>query len=71
MYSGPLEDPGLLGWPDMLVLTGLTTAFDRMLHLTAYARTLNEKVIVVAGGPSIRALSRYSKLFYGSAGLAR
>jgi hopanoid C-2 methylase len=63
-YSGPLEDPGLLGWPDMLVLTGLTTAFDRMLHLTAYARTLNENVIVVAGGPAIRALPRYSKLFF-------
>lgn len=67
VYSGPLEDPGLLGWPDMLVLTGLTTAFDRMLHLTAYARTLNEKVIVVAGGPSIRALHRYSKLFFNYA----
>jgi hypothetical protein len=64
MYSGPLEDPGLLGWPDMLVLTGLTTAFDRMLHLTAYARTLNENVIVVAGGPAIRALPHYSKLFF-------
>jgi hopanoid C-2 methylase len=63
-YSGPLDDPGLLGWPDMLVLTGLTTAFDRMLHLTAYARTLNEDVIVVAGGPAIRALPRYSKLFF-------
>jgi hypothetical protein len=55
---------GLLGWPDMLVLTGLTTAFDRMLHLTAYARTLNENVIVVAGGPAIRVLPRYSKLFF-------
>ena len=39
--SGVLKDVGLLGWPDMLVLTGLTSAFDRMLHLTAYARTLN------------------------------
>jgi radical SAM superfamily enzyme YgiQ (UPF0313 family) len=67
MYSGPLEDPGLLGWADMLVLTGLTTAFDRMLHLTAYARTLNENVIVVAGGPAIRALPRYSKLFFNYA----
>ena len=64
MYSGPLEDPNLLEWPDMLVMTGLTTAFDRMLHLTAYARTLNESVIVVAGGPAIRALPRYSKLFF-------
>jgi hopanoid C-2 methylase len=62
--SGPLKDPALLGWPDMLVLTGLTTAFDRMLHLTAYARTLNEDVIIVAGGPAIRALPRHSKLFF-------
>jgi hypothetical protein len=64
MYSGPLEDPNLLEWPDMLVMTGLTIAFDRMLHLTAYARTLNKSVIVVAGGPAIRALPRYSKLFF-------
>ena len=46
--SGPLEDEGLLGWPDMLVLTGVTNGFDRMLHLTAYARSKNPKVIVVA-----------------------
>jgi hopanoid C-2 methylase len=64
MYSGPLGDRRLLAWPDMLVMTGLTTAFDRMLHLAAYARTLNEKVIVVAGGPAIRAFPRYSKLFF-------
>ena len=31
----------LLSWPDMLVLTGLTNGFDRMLHLTAYARSKN------------------------------
>ncbi len=33
----------LLAWPDVLVLTGLTNSFDRMLHLTAYARTKNPK----------------------------
>src|SRR5258708_3025357 len=49
LASGPLEDESLLGWSDMLVLTGLTHCFDRMLHLTAYARTKNSKVIVVAG----------------------
>ena len=52
--SGSLEVPELLSWPDMLVLTGLTTGFDRMLHVTAYARSLNAQVIVVAGGPGIR-----------------
>jgi hypothetical protein len=63
-YSGPLESEALLSWPDMLVLTGLNTAFDRMLHLTAYARTENKNVIVVAGGPAIRALFHYSKRFF-------
>lgn len=62
--SGPLEDEGLLGWPDMLVLTGLTNGFDRMLHLTAYARSKNPKVIVVAGGPPVRALPLLSKKFF-------
>ncbi len=62
--SGPLEDEQLLARPDMLVLTGLTNAFDRMLHLTAYARTKNPKVIVVAGGPSIRVLPFLSRRFF-------
>lgn len=63
-YSGPLRDEGLLAWPDMLVLTGLTVAFDRMLHLTAYVRSKNPRVIVVAGGPAIRALPRYARRFF-------
>jgi len=62
--GGPLEDPDLLAWPDMLVLTGLTVAFDRMLHLTAYARTRNPRVIVVAGGPAVRALPRLSGEYF-------
>ncbi len=61
LASGPLEDERLLSWPDMLVLTGLTNCFDRMLHLTAYARTKNPKVIVVAGGPPVRALPLLAK----------
>jgi len=64
MFSGPLADADLLGWADMLVLTGLTTALDRMRHLTAYARTRNKKVVVVAGGSAIRALPLYSKRFF-------
>ncbi|HYA14752.1 MAG TPA: hypothetical protein VEF33_10485 [Syntrophales bacterium] len=64
VYSGPLESEALLSWPDMLVLTGLNTAFDRMLHLTAYVRTKKKNVIVVAGGPAIRALFNYSKNFF-------
>ena len=62
--QGPLLDPGLLGWPDLLVLTGLTNAFDRLLHLTAYARTLNPRVIVAAGGPAVRALPRHARRFF-------
>ncbi len=62
--SGPLRDEELLAWPDMLVLTGLNTAFDRMLHLTAYARTQNSKVIVVAGGSAIRALFHYAQAYF-------
>ncbi|HEX5053105.1 MAG TPA: radical SAM protein [Planctomycetota bacterium] len=62
--SGPLEDPAVLGWPDMLVLTGLTAAFDRFLHLSAYARSRNPAVVVVAGGPAIRALPDFSRQFF-------
>lgn len=64
LASGPLEDEKLLAWPDMLVLTGLTNSFDRMLHLTAYARSKNERVIVVAGGPAVRALPRLASRFF-------
>src|SRR6202171_497070 len=62
--SGPLADPALLGWADMLVLTGLTHCFDRMLHLTAYARTKNPRMIAVAGGPAVRALPLLAKKFF-------
>jgi hopanoid C-2 methylase len=63
-YSGPLLDPALLAWPDLLVLTGLTSSFDRMLHLTGYARALNHSVIVAAGGPAVRALPRRAAEFF-------
>src|SRR5690242_16677724 len=62
--SGPLEDEHLLGWPDMLVLTGLTNSFDRMLHLTAYVRSKNPAAIVAAGGPAIRMLPVLAKKFF-------
>lgn len=64
LASGPLEDEQLLSWPDMLVLTGLTNSFDRMLHLTAYARSKNRRVIVVAGGPTVRALPTLAGRFF-------
>ena len=48
--SGFIEvfNPELLDWPDMVVMTGLTATFDRLLHITAYAKTANPKVIVRA-----------------------
>jgi hypothetical protein len=61
--SGPLESEELLA-VDMLVLTGLTHCLDRMLHLTACARTKNPRVIVVAGGPAVRALPLLSEQFF-------
>ncbi len=60
---GPLEDEGLLGWPDLLVLTGLVTSLDRMRHLTAYARSKNPAVVVAAGGHVVRAFPRYCARF--------
>ncbi|MDH3638633.1 MAG: cobalamin-dependent protein, partial [Gammaproteobacteria bacterium] len=62
--SGALEDPRLFAWPDMLVLTGLTVAFDRFRQLTAYAKTKNSKVIVVVGGPAVRAMPNFSKSLF-------
>ena len=64
--SGFIEvyHPELLAWPDMLVLSSLTVAFDRLLHVTAYAKTANPKVIVAAGGHGVRALPEYSKQFF-------
>ncbi len=54
----------LLEWPDVVVFTGLTASFDRMLHLTAYLKTFNPHVVTVAGGPAIRALPRYASAFF-------
>jgi radical SAM superfamily enzyme YgiQ (UPF0313 family) len=64
--SGFIEifEPELLDWPDMLVLTSLTAAFDRLLHVTAYARSYNPNVVVAAGGHAVRALPRYSERFF-------
>ncbi len=63
-FSGILTDEKLLAWPDMLVLTGLTISFDRFRQLTAYARTKNPAVIIVAGGPAVRVLPGYSQQFF-------
>ena len=64
LYSGPLEDERLLSGIDMLVLTGVNTSFDRMLHLTAYVKSKNSQAVVVAGGSAIRALPEHAKNFF-------
>jgi hopanoid C-2 methylase len=56
--------PELLKWPDLVVFTGLTATFDRMLQLSAYLRTLNPTVIIAAGGLAIRAFPTYAKRFF-------
>ena len=60
---GPLLDEDLLGWPDILVLTGLITSLDRMRQLTAYARTKNPSVLVVGGGHVVRAFPALCNTF--------
>jgi len=64
--SGFIEvfKPELLSWPDMIVMTGLTAAFDRLLHVSAYAKTANPKVLTVAGGHAVRCLPMYSEHFF-------
>ena len=64
LSEGPLENEQLLAWPDMLVMTGLQSSLDRMLHLTAYARSKNPRVVTVAGGHVIRALPRLTERFF-------
>lgn len=62
--SGHLTDRALLSWPDVLVLSGMTNAFDRMLHLTACVKTLNPKAICIAGGSAIRALPEFASAYF-------
>jgi hopanoid C-2 methylase len=55
-HSGPLKDERAFAWPDMLVLTGVTSAFDRMRQLAAYVRIKSPHCVVVTGGPAVRNL---------------
>lgn len=56
------EDEGLLGWSDLLVLTGLITSVDRMRQVAAYSRTRNPRV-VVSGDHAARALPSHCASF--------
>lgn len=56
VYHGALLNPRLFDWPDMVILTGLTAAFDRARQLSAYFRNARPDVTVAIGGPIARAL---------------
>lgn len=55
-FHGAFLDASQFGWPDMVVFTGLTSAFDRARQLAAYFRHANGSVVTVIGGPIPRAL---------------
>jgi radical SAM superfamily enzyme YgiQ (UPF0313 family) len=58
VHHGALLDPRQFAWPDLVVLTGLTAAFDRARQLSAYFRDARPDVAVAIGGPIARALPR-------------
>ena len=62
--DGPIKNLKLLAWPDLVEGSGLNTAYDRMKHLAAYARTVNPRVVLAAGGPAVRMLPRLSRRYF-------
>lgn len=60
--NGHLElfAPELLDWPEVVVFCGLTAAFDRFLHLSAYFRTRNPRILTIAGGLAVRLLPKHA-----------
>ncbi|MEM6467506.1 MAG: radical SAM protein, partial [Pseudomonadota bacterium] len=68
-HSGPLMDQARLARADMVVLTGVTSAFDRMKHITAHARVANPSAVVVAGGPAVRNLPVSAQKYFDYAAL--
>ena len=56
VHHGMLLNPKLYAWPDLVVFTGLTAAFDRARQLCAHFQHANPKVITAIGGPIPRAL---------------
>ena len=62
--DGPFADLGALRWADLLVLTGLNPAFDRMKQVTAYARAVNPGIVVAMGGPLARMLPNLSRRYF-------
>ena len=64
--NGHLElfSADLLDWPDVVVFCGLTAAFDRFLHLSAYFRTRNPSVVIIAGGLAVRLLPGHASTLF-------
>ena len=56
VFHGLMLDKRRFDWPDMVVFTGLTAAFDRARQLTAYFRNANPHCVTVIGGHIARAL---------------
>lgn len=56
VFDGTLLGSRLFDWPDLVVFTGLTSAFDRAHQLSAYFRHANPSVATAIGGPIARAL---------------
>ena len=56
VHHGALLNRKVHGWPDLVILTGLTVAFDRARQLSAYFRDARPDVAVAIGGPIARAL---------------
>ena len=64
LSAGPLLDEKLFAWPDMLVLTGMNSAYDRMRHIAGYVRAKSPGCVIVGGGPGVRALPKLSRKFF-------
>ena len=64
LSSGPFLNKKLVEWAQMVVLTGMTSGYDRMRHISAYVRTKSPATPIVAGGPGIRVLPTHSKQFF-------
>ncbi|MEM8553480.1 MAG: hypothetical protein AAGF71_01505, partial [Pseudomonadota bacterium] len=56
VFQGMLLNRKKFAWPDLVVFTGLTAAFDRARQLSAYFRHANPKVVTAIGGHIARAL---------------
>lgn len=62
--DGPFKDFQSLEWADLVIVTGLNPAYDRMKHIAGYARALHPGIAVAAGGPAVRMLPKLSERYF-------